>query len=153
MTLIWQNETCPADEWYCKHRAGPKQPPGGRPCLCEISRKSSYLAYYGPSLSVSGTVCALHSNVLIYSLLKLNAAVNAASDSITLCPRSIADEACAPLIKLRHAMEMAKKKNVRHGEGLGRQPPWRAQIPCLISGHRRVNFERELSNISNSSVI
>lgn len=79
--------------------------------MCEISRKSSYLAYYGPSLSVPGTVCALHSNVLIYSLLKLNAAVNAASDSITLCPRSIADEACAPLIKLRRAMETAQKKN------------------------------------------
>lgn len=31
-----------------------------------------------PPLSVPATPCALHSNVLIYSLLKLNAAVNAA---------------------------------------------------------------------------
>lgn len=56
-----------------------------------------------------GTVCALHPNVLIYSLLKLNAAVNAPSDSITLCPRSNTDEACVPLIKFQNAIEMAKK--------------------------------------------
>lgn len=53
-------------------------------------------------------VCALHSNVLIYSSLKLNTAVNAPSDSITLCPRSSADEACVPLIKFQNAIEMAK---------------------------------------------
>lgn len=56
----------------------------------------------------AGMVCALHSNVLIYSSLELNAAVNAPSDSITLCPRSSADEACVPLIKFGNAIEMAK---------------------------------------------
>lgn len=54
-----------------------------------------------------GMECALHPNVLIYSSLKLNAAVNAPSDSITLCPRSSTDEACVPLIKFQNAMEMA----------------------------------------------
>lgn len=61
----------------------------------------------------AGMVCALHPNVLIYSSLKLNAAVNAPSDSITLCHRRSTDEACAPLIKFRNAIEMAK---IRLGE-------------------------------------
>lgn len=90
----------------------------------------------------AGTVCALHSNVLIYSLLKLNAAVNAASDSITLCPRSNADEACVPLIKFRHATETAK---MRHGERRRRQPPWRAQIPDLIRKTEELILRRENS--------
>lgn len=63
----------------------------------------------------AGMVCALHPNVLIYSSLKLNAAVNASSDSITLCPRSSTDEACVPLIKFQNAIEMAKIR-------LGRTP-------------------------------
>lgn len=62
----------------------------------------------------AGTVCALHPNVLIYSSLKLNAAVNAPSDSITLCPGGGgADGACVPLIKSPDAMEMVK---IRLGE-------------------------------------
>lgn len=52
-----------------------------------------------------GMVCALHPNVLIYSLLKLNTAVNAPSDSITLCPRSSTGEDCVPLIKFHNALE------------------------------------------------
>lgn len=60
-----------------------------------------------------GMVCALHPNVLIYSSLKLNTAVNAPSDSITLCPRSNTDEACVPLIKFQNVIEMAK---IRLGE-------------------------------------
>lgn len=62
----------------------------------------------------TGMVCALHSNVLIYSSLKLNAAVNAPSDSITLCPRSSADEACVPLIKFQNAIEMTKIRLRKH---------------------------------------
>lgn len=122
--------------------------------MCEISRKSSYLAYYGPSLSVPGTVCALHSNVLIYSLLKLNAAVNAASDSITLCPRSIADEACAPLIKLRRAMETAKKKkNCVTEKADGGSHHGVHTYPISLVATEELIFERELSSISNASVI
>lgn len=62
-------------------------------------------------------VCALHPNVLIYSSLKLNTAVNAPSDSITLCPRSSTDEACVPLIKFRNAIEMAEIRLREHHLG------------------------------------
>lgn len=61
----------------------------------------------GLPLSV-GMVCALHLNVLIYSSLKLNTAVNSPSDSITLCPHSSMDEACVPLIKFQKAIKMTK---------------------------------------------
>lgn len=59
-------------------------------------------------------VCALHPNVLIYSSLKLNTAVNAPSDSITLCPHSSTDEVCVPLIKFENAIEMAKIRLREH---------------------------------------
>lgn len=55
-----------------------------------------------------GKLCAVHPNALIYSSLKLNAAVNTPSDSITVWPYSSTDEACAPLIKFQNAIEMAK---------------------------------------------
>lgn len=71
------------------------------------AEKALIMPITGLPLSV-GMVCALHRNVLIYSSLKLSAAVNAPSDSITLCPRSSTDEACVPLIKFQKAIEMAK---------------------------------------------
>lgn len=55
-----------------------------------------------------GSVCASHHNVLIYSSLKLNAAVNAPCDSIKPGPLSSTGAACAPLIKLQNAIERAK---------------------------------------------
>lgn len=70
-------------------------------------QKKPLSGFYGLSLSV-GTVCALHSNVTIYSSLRLNTAVNMSFDRITLCPQSSTGETCVPKIKLQNAIEMAK---------------------------------------------
>lgn len=56
----------------------------------------------------TGMHAFLHSNSLIYSLLKLNTAANTPSDSITLCPHGHTNEACTPLIKCQSAIEMFK---------------------------------------------
>lgn len=70
-------------------------------------QKKPLSGFYGFSLS-AGTVCALHSNVIIYSSLRLNTAVNMSFDRITLCPHSSTEEACMSKIKLQNAIEMAK---------------------------------------------
>lgn len=101
------NKACLSDKWCCKHWARPQQLPEDHPCMHEISRKSPYQAYYGHSL-LAWMVCALHLNVIIYSSLRLNAAVNGPSDSITPCPRRSTDESCLQLIKLQKTIEMAK---------------------------------------------
>lgn len=93
--------------WMCKHWAGPKQLPGDHPCACEISRNASYQASYGP-FPQHRDACFLHSNSLIFSLLKLNTAANTPFDSITLCPHSNANEVCTPLINLQSAIKMFK---------------------------------------------
>lgn len=91
------SKTCLCDEWHCKHWTRTKQSPEDGPRLNEISRESPYQACYGPFLCVK-TECALHPNVIIYSSLSLNAAVNTPSDSITLCPHCSTGESCLPLI-------------------------------------------------------
>lgn len=93
--------------WMRKHWAGPKQLPGDHPCPCEISINTSYQATCGP-FPQHGDACFLHSNTLIYSLLKLNTAANTPPDSITLCPQSSTNEACTPLIKFQSATEIFK---------------------------------------------
>lgn len=72
--------------------------------------RSAEKALIGPIMVLPlsmGMVCALHPNVVIYSSLKLNAAVNVPSDSITLCPPSTG-EACVLLIKFQNAIEMVE---------------------------------------------
>lgn len=81
--------------------------------VCVRSAEKALIGPITVLLLSMGMECALHPNVLIYSSLKLNAAVNAPSDSITLCPRSSTDDACIPLIKFLNAIEMAK---IRLGE-------------------------------------
>lgn len=56
----------------------------------------------------TGMHAFLHSNSLIYFLLKRNTAANTPFDSITLCPHSNANQVCTPLIKLQFAIEMLK---------------------------------------------
>lgn len=93
----------------------------------EISRKKPLSGIYGLSLSV-GTVCALHSNVIIYSSLRLNTAVNMSFDRITLCPRSSTEEACMSKIKFKNAIEMAKIFD----DASKRQRQQRLQLPQTL---------------------
>lgn len=99
------NKTCPSDGW---HRSRAKNSPLETIHVCVRSAEKALIRPI-TGLPLSERMgCALHPNVLIYSSLKLNTAVNAPSDSITLCPRSSTGEACVPLIKFQNAIEMAK---------------------------------------------
>lgn len=133
----------------CKHWAGPKQLPGDHPCVCEISRNGSYQASYGP-FPQHGDACVLHSNTLIYSLLKLNTAANTPSDSITLCPRSYANEACTPLIKFQHTTETVRNLP-------SRMPAVGISIACShtwsLWGHSRGTVLKRALHISLASII
>lgn len=133
----------------CKHCAGPKQLPGDHPCVCEISRNCSYQASYGPFPQLAHA-CVLHSNTLIYSLLKLNTAANTPSDSITLCPHHSANEGCTPLIKFQSAIEMFKMCLI---ECWRWRLPSHGYIPDLFEDTQALKFQRRALHISHASVI
>lgn len=91
---------------------GQKQPPRDHLCLCDISRKCSLSGPLRALPLSEGMACALHPNVLIYSSLKLNTAVNSPCDSIIqcvcVCSHCNTDEACVPLIKFQNAIKTTK---------------------------------------------
>lgn len=136
--------------WMCKHWAGPKQLPGDHPCACEISRNASYQASCGPFPQHRDACFFLHSNTLIYSLLKLNTAANTPSDSITLCPHRSANEGCTLLIKFQSAIEMFKMCLI---ECWRWRLPSHGYIPDLFEDTQALKFQIRALHISHASVI
>lgn len=98
----------------------------------------------------TGMHAFLHSNTLIYSLLKLNTAANTPSDSITLCPHRSANEGCTPLIKFQSAIKMFKICLI---ECWRWRLPSHGYIPDLFEDTQVLKFQIRALHISHASVI